>query len=360
VKEIRVVVFALILFTWVAFLPTVFGYQTALSIAGPQEIYPGMATTFTATVKNVGSSPMRADNVGLSFDWLPSGYAYLASDVPQVIASGSSHSWSFPIEVPDGVTTNTQHVVQLTVHISDPDSSGGWIPNPQPATSSWLWQVIPQPVAIAWSGTVGISPVPVYQGQTETFAAKITNEGSAPFRVTRIELTWDWGTYDSGDTPQILQPGSSYTFTMRAPVPDNAVGSHAFQVWFWAETPTAGGLWSPDTQIKLAENSFNVEEAQQITGPTTMTFPTQTLSCSSASSECYIIMEGSTIGTISMPTPTPTSPTNLAVLIEAVIVIAIFAALVAILYFARKKRGPSATSGQTHLPSGRLLGGAEA
>jgi hypothetical protein len=325
----RLYLVLLILTAFVAYSmisPAALAWNATLSLGCVHPVYPDSDVQYPVYVKNIGSQPMRVDSLSLQFDWMPQ--SLLAADVPQVLGSGQTYSFLFSIHIPNGITTDAEHGATMTIYGSDPNTSGNWIPNNQPYTAQFSCPVSPRPVQLAYSAQLTWFPNPITAGQTEDFGVIIKDQGSAPFRVTHVQFSTDWGaTYDdstSSDVPQIVQPGSSYTFHFSVPIPaSTAVGSHVFQTMFWGDLPTSQGLWSNDIQVTLGQMNLQIQEQQTTPGGFTsvITMPTQYLTCDQ--SNCYIVMNSSTIGTItnSVPYPNPSSPWGLLEAILAIIVI---------------------------------------
>lgn len=92
----------------------------------PTTMYQDSTYTFSLEVENTGTESMSVDSAFIKFDWQAEGYGYEAVDIAEVIASGSSKTFSWTVGIPDGITTNTDHAVEIDVSAADPDGSGGW------------------------------------------------------------------------------------------------------------------------------------------------------------------------------------------------------------------------------------------
>ncbi|MFO7618820.1 MAG: hypothetical protein R6W91_04100 [Thermoplasmata archaeon] len=96
------------------------------TLTKPTTIYQDTTYTFSVELTNTGSDSMKVENMWLGFDWQTEGYAYANTNVPVVIGSGNSQSFSWSVHVPDGITTNTQHVATLTIEAADPGFLTDW------------------------------------------------------------------------------------------------------------------------------------------------------------------------------------------------------------------------------------------
>ena len=92
----------------------------------PVTIYPGTQATFSWTVENAGSEPMQISDIWMGFDWQAGGQGYMTDDVPVTIDAGDSHTFTFPVTIPDGIPSNTEHEVIIQTVAADPDGVGGW------------------------------------------------------------------------------------------------------------------------------------------------------------------------------------------------------------------------------------------
>ncbi len=156
-----------------------------------------------------------------------------------------------------------------------------------------------------YSGYVSYLPNPPVAGQPEQWIITFRNVGSIALTVTNFEIQTDWvNSYYATDVPQIVNPGSNYQFApIQMPIPTTATGPHSFEMWVWVEVPTSSGSWSTESREPFVSMTLNIQAALStttsseiyITGPTTVTFPTQEFTCDAVN--CYIVVQGVTQAT---------------------------------------------------------------
>ncbi len=112
-------VFVMVAVFLIASVP-VQAWSASAVLTKPTTIYQDTTYSFSIELTNTGSDSMRVENLWLGFDWQTEGYAYANSNVPAVIGSGNSQSFSWSIHIPDGITTNTQHIATLSIEAADP------------------------------------------------------------------------------------------------------------------------------------------------------------------------------------------------------------------------------------------------
>ena len=93
---------------------------------GPTSVTEGDTVTFSVTVQNTGSDSMKITYVWINFDWLPEDQGYESSDVPQILASGASYTFTVTVPIPNGITTHTSHATITKIHAEDPGLIDEW------------------------------------------------------------------------------------------------------------------------------------------------------------------------------------------------------------------------------------------
>jgi hypothetical protein len=95
----------------------------SVALMYPQPIYPDSDIAITIRVNNGGPKSMRVSKVLVKFDWAPE-LTYQTGET-KIIPSGSQAEFSLRFHVPDGITTNIEHVFTITVYAADP-TDGVW------------------------------------------------------------------------------------------------------------------------------------------------------------------------------------------------------------------------------------------
>lgn len=95
----------------------------AVDVLTTLPIYADSDVTIGIRVKNVGPKSMRVSKVLVKFDWAPQ-LTYAAGET-KIIPSGSQADFPLSFHVPDGITTNIEHVFTITVYVADP-TDGVW------------------------------------------------------------------------------------------------------------------------------------------------------------------------------------------------------------------------------------------
>jgi hypothetical protein len=106
------------------YIPSTYCIEYQIVYSYPQPIYPDSDITLTFEIRNLGTKPLRISRVEVSFDW--SGASYPVDGPPTVIQSGGSAAFRKSVHVPDGISTNTDHAVTITMFAADPALLGGW------------------------------------------------------------------------------------------------------------------------------------------------------------------------------------------------------------------------------------------
>ena len=119
-------------------------------------------------------------------------------------------------------------------------------------------------------------PIPVYSGQTFEFSSKITNRGTTQFKVTRVQLSWDWGDkLQSTDVPVVLDPSVSHFWNFTVDVPSSISGLHNYTFSLWMAT-FQQNFWSSESP-QAVSGSFEIQStANSLTArPTTVSATTK-------------------------------------------------------------------------------------
>lgn len=196
-------------------------------------------------------------------------------------------------------------------------------------------------------GVISWSPDPIYLGATENVWVEVRNVGAVVFKVTSIKLKTDWAvTYDFTDVPQVIDAGASYKFgPVSVIIPSSVAGNHLLNVTGWFEIPTSTGTWSQGYIEVIGANTVNIQSGSVITGPTTISLPTQTLTCDTAN--CYLIVHGTTLLTVSQQPLQHTQPTdweNTLLPLTIALLIILTGLVVWLIYLKRRKpTNPDAT-----------------
>jgi len=163
---------ALLLFLIVLFVSAslVIGHcaEILVGFSYPSPMYPDSDIDLAFTVKNIGPKSIRVSAISVRFDWATE-LSYSALGTPQTIGSGIEATFPLRIHVPDGITTNIEHVVTVTVYVADP-TNGAWGKDQKLETKFTFYVNKPPPRTEPFGVTQTIGILPTYTAPSPLLA----------------------------------------------------------------------------------------------------------------------------------------------------------------------------------------------
>ncbi len=93
----------------------------------PSSVIEGDSVTFEVTVTNTGSEAMKITSIYLGFDWMTDANQFYSSrEVPQVLPVGESYTFTFEVEIPEGIDTENMHQVGVEIEAAGPGIIDEW------------------------------------------------------------------------------------------------------------------------------------------------------------------------------------------------------------------------------------------
>jgi hypothetical protein len=188
-----------------------------------------------------------------------------------------------------------------------------------------------------------VNPQIVTPDSQAVIAASFTNTGNYPLEIVSATAQPDYGLplNPNEPLPLAIDPGAEATITYSLTIPSSTtIGQHQVSLQIQDVGLTTQG-WSSKVVSASASIGFTLSETQSVTSYQTtcdtqgncgivVNMPTQELTCDQ--NNCYIVMEGTTLGTMRQGgIPNPAGPSSLEILFALGSVI-VGVALIATLY----------------------------
>jgi len=136
-KHISILVIITLVLSVLIYLPATAEAWDASIKYGPTEANAGDTVTYSVEIKNTGSEPMKVVDVYVNFGWQEEDRVYyLLKDGEEIIDVGDDKTFRGSIPIPDDLSTNTHHSLEVTVRAHDPGFWGDWSINPSSSTYS--------------------------------------------------------------------------------------------------------------------------------------------------------------------------------------------------------------------------------
>jgi len=232
----------------------------------------------------------------------------------------------------------------------------------QSSSNVFELQIPTYQISPSFSGSLSVKPQIVTPGSQAVIAASFTNTGNYPLEIVSATAQPDYGSplNPNEPLPLAIDPGAEATLTYSLTIPSSiTIGQHQVSLQIQDVGLTTEG-WSSKVVSDSASIGFTVSETQSVTTYQTtcdpqgncgivVNMPTQELTCDQ--NNCYIVMEGTTLGTMRQGgPPSPASPSSLGILVGlgAVIVVVALIATLYRRYHKTPKGGVDAPTTSTH------------
>ena len=128
-----------------------------------------------------------------------------------------------------------------------------------------------------WSASLNFSPSRVEVGEGVSFECVVRNTGNQRMKVSAVEVSFGWNQdrsyrLDDTNSEDIIQPGSSRTFTRYISVPSGGIltdYSHDVEITITAYDPGLWGEWAISPNTRRYTTSIYVSEESESSSDST-------------------------------------------------------------------------------------------